>query len=79
MTNIDDRSRHWPSNGGLGGGVASSSEKLAKLIKAPPCPRCSAPMWLARIEPHPTPEGGADDMIYECGCGEQFIRTVKTR
>ncbi len=45
--------------------MASSSERLSTLLKSPPCRRCGAPMWLARMEPHPTPDGGADDMIYD--------------
>jgi hypothetical protein len=56
--------------------MASSSERLSTLLKSPPCRRCGAPMWLARMEPHPTPDSGADDMIYECACGEQLTRTV---
>jgi hypothetical protein len=67
------RSQHW------NGAVVSTSERLSNLLKAPPCPRCSAPMWLTRMEPHPTPDGGADDMIYECACGEQLTRTVEAR
>jgi hypothetical protein len=59
--------------------MASSSERLSNLLKAPHCSRCGGPMWLARMEPHPTPDGGADDMIYECACGEQLTRTVESR
>jgi hypothetical protein len=79
VSNIFDRPQSALSNGALGRAMASSSERLSNLLKAPPCPRCSAPMWLARLEPHPTPDGGADDMIYECACGEQLTRTVEAR
>ena len=79
MTDIYDRPRSSLSNRALNGAMASTSERLSSLLKAPPCPRCGAPMWLARLEPHPAPHGGADDMIYECVCGEQLTRTVETR
>lgn len=76
MTDTYDRPHFLLLNGGLGRATPSSSEKLASLLKAPPCPRCSATMWLVRLEPHPAAAGGMDDMIYECGCGEQVTRTV---
>jgi hypothetical protein len=76
VTNIYDRPRPPPLNGALMPPMASSSDQLTSLLKAPPCPRCNAPMWLTRMEPHPTPNGGVDDMIYECACGEQVVRTL---
>jgi len=79
VSNIFDRLQSPPSNGAPGRAMASTSERLSNLLKAPPCPRCGTPMWLARLEPHPTPAGGADDMIYECACGEQLTRTVESR
>lgn len=79
MTDFYDRPRSSLTNGALGIGVASSSEKSLQLMKAPPCSRCGAPMWLTRIEPHPSPDVDTDDMIYQCGCGEQLTRTVKSR
>jgi len=58
-------------------GVAMSmSEKTASLINPPPCPRCHVPMFLSRLEPHPSPTGGTDDIFYECACGEQLTKTV---
>lgn len=65
------RSQHW------NGTTMSSSERLSNLLKAPTCPRCSATMWLSRLEPHPN--GTTDNMVYDCACGEQLTRTVKTR
>lgn len=75
MSNVYDRPRfqHW------NGAVASSSERLSNLLKAPPCSRCGAPMWLSRLEPHPAPDRGVDNMTYECACGEQLTRTMETR
>jgi hypothetical protein len=32
-------------------------------------------MWLSRLEPHPAPDRDADNMTYECACGEQLTRT----
>jgi hypothetical protein len=79
VSNLHERLRSpLPSNGALNSAVASSSAKLSKLLKAPPCPRCRAPMWLTRLEPHPAGRS-ADDMTYECACGEQLTRTVETR
>ena len=78
MSNIFDRLQSPPSNGARGRAMASTSARLSNLLKAPDCPRCRAPMWLARLEPHPTPDGGSDDMIYECACGEQLTRTVES-
>jgi hypothetical protein len=36
-------------------------------------------MWLSRFEPHPAPERGADNLTYECACGEHLTRMVETR
>ena len=58
--------------------MMSSSARLSNLLKAPSCPRCRAPMWFSRLEPHPTTDGD-DDLTYSCGCGEQLTRTVETR
>jgi hypothetical protein len=79
VSNLHERLRSPSSNGPLNGAVTSSSAKLSNLLKAPPCPRCGAPMWLSRLEPHPTPDRVIDNMTYECACGEQFTRAVETR
>lgn len=62
---------------GRNGAVRYASDEISNLTRPPSCPRCSAPMRLSRLEPHPT--GEADDMLYECGCGEGLIKTVERR
>jgi hypothetical protein len=41
-------------------------------VHQPPCPRCSWPMWLARITPY---QPGYDERTFECaGCQyEQMV------
>ena len=75
MSNIDNyaRARNW------NGAVTTAFDEISKLTQSPPCPRCGVPMRLARLEPHPRPSGHADDMIYECGCGQQLTKTIETR
>jgi hypothetical protein len=34
-----------------------------------PCPRCNAPMWLSRLEPHPTQHEALDEVTFQCACG----------
>ena len=46
-------------------------------IARPPCPRCSTPMWLCRIEPY---EPDYDQRTFECAaCQYEQVAVVKYR
>jgi len=40
-----------------------------------PCPRCNAPMWLSRLEPHPTHYVALDEITFQCACGELLTKS----
>jgi hypothetical protein len=76
VSDIDNDARPPTWNGAV---TTTAFDEISKLTQSPPCPRCGVPMRLARLEPHPRPRGHADDMIYECSCGQQLTRTIETK
>jgi hypothetical protein len=71
VSNAFDRTRyHQPRNG-----VAMSLfEQAPTRPPSLPCPRCGAPMWFSRLEPHPTQHDALDEVTFQCACGELLTK-----
>lgn len=55
----------------------SPAAAASVTIARPPCPSCSSPMWLVRIEPY---QPDYDNRTFECpGCQYEHMVVVKYR
>jgi len=72
VSNAFDRNRRLLHRNGA---VMSPLDAIPAVAPSPPCPRCRAPMWLSRLEPHATRYDSVDDITFQCACAEQLTRT----
>jgi hypothetical protein len=56
----------------------STTEKLRSLAQPPSCPACGTQMRLARIEPAPGAGRRAEQITYDCTCGQLVTKVVET-
>ena len=62
-----------PSNSN--GAAMSPFDTMTAAAPSPPCPRCGAPMWFSRLEPHPTQHDALDEVTFQCACGELLTKS----